>query len=172
MPPNRTSSSAHPTTTGLLSTFSNLSATTIRNSSKSLGWLLAAAATERRAVAQAQGSRQKGCAGGGREAGQGARSRDQANGSRLWGYARPMAAHGARSRLRSLLGAFKRRSPAGCRGRAPVRGRARGPAARRWAVAATGRALHTLLATHCIAAVVCEQRGILRLCLEVWAGGL
>lgn len=129
-----------------------------------------------------QGSRQEGDAdrpwqesGGARrrrEAGQGARSRDQADGSRLWGYARPGAAHDARNRLRSLLGAFKRRSPAGCRGRAPARGRARGPAARRWAVAATGRALHTLLATHCIAAVVCEQRGILRLCLQVWAGGL
>lgn len=46
---------AHPTTTGLLSTFSNFSATIMRNSSKSAGLLLAAADTRRAAKRRQSG---------------------------------------------------------------------------------------------------------------------
>lgn len=77
MPPTARSS-AHPTTTGLLSTFSNLSATTIRNSSKSLGWLLAAAATERRAAVDGRGAGRRGTL-----TGRGRRAVVQGGGGRL-----------------------------------------------------------------------------------------
>lgn len=78
------------------------------------------------------------------------RQRDQAPGSRLWACDRLQKANHARDGARSRRRAFKRRSPAGCRGRAPARGRAEVTAARRWAADATGRRHALLLATHCI----------------------